>query len=151
MVVAVRWTKYVKFTLWIAEEAKIYCNNFNSSNAVVCSHLILAYTVRLAIINAAELERNGCFSVPLLRNVVLWLKRTSTESLQIEFVTKYDTTMLKRKVVGVQICEGGSISAYGFGPGGLSPLWHRHWNGFLWKVWYANVHSLTNSLRCRKC
>ena len=53
------------------EEAKIYCNNFNSSNAVVCSHLILAYTVRLAIINAAGLERNGCFSLPLLRNVVL--------------------------------------------------------------------------------
>ena len=40
---------------------KIYCNNFNSSNAVVCSHLILAYTVRLAIINAVELERNGWF------------------------------------------------------------------------------------------
>ena len=38
---------------------KIYCKNFNRSNAVVCSHLILAYTVRLAVINAAELERNG--------------------------------------------------------------------------------------------
>ena len=36
--------------------------NFNGSNAVVCSHLILAYTVRLVIINATELERNGwCF------------------------------------------------------------------------------------------
>ena len=42
------------------------------------------------MINAAELERNGCFSLPLLRNVVLWLKRTSTKSLQIELVTKYD-------------------------------------------------------------
>ena len=38
---------------------KIYCKNFNRSNAVVFSHLILAYTVRLAVINAAELERNG--------------------------------------------------------------------------------------------
>ena len=54
-----------------SEEAKIYCNNLNGSNAVVCSHLILAYSVRLAIINAAELERNNCFSLPLLRNVVL--------------------------------------------------------------------------------
>ena len=35
------------------------CNNFNSLNAVVCSHLILEYTVRLAIMNAVELERNG--------------------------------------------------------------------------------------------
>ena len=50
----------VSYQCWFAsEEAKIYCNNFNSSNAVVCSHLILAYTVRLAIINAVELERNG--------------------------------------------------------------------------------------------
>ena len=46
--------------------AKIYCNNFSSSNAVVCSHLILANTVRLPIINAAELEQNGCFSIPVL-------------------------------------------------------------------------------------
>ena len=41
------------------------------TTSVVCSHLILAYTVRLAIINAAELERNGCFSLAFLRNVVL--------------------------------------------------------------------------------
>ena len=65
--------------------------NFNRSNAVVCSHLILAYTVvRLAVINAAGLERNGCFSLPLLRDVVLGLKRISTKSFQIELVTKYD-------------------------------------------------------------
>ena len=57
--------------IFASEEAKIYCYNFNRSNTVVCSHLILAYTVRLAIINAAGLERNGCFSSPLLRNVVL--------------------------------------------------------------------------------
>ena len=44
---------------------------FIVTNAVVCSHLILAYTIRLAIINAAGLERNGCFSLPLLSNVVL--------------------------------------------------------------------------------
>ena len=74
------------------EEAKIYRNNFNCSNAVVCLHLILTYTVRLAIINAVELERNGSFFLLLLlRNVVLGLKRTSTKSLQIELVTKCDT------------------------------------------------------------
>ena len=81
--------------MWFAsEEAKIYCDNFNSSNAVVFSHLIFVYTVRLATINEVELERNGWFfSLLLLRNVVLWLKRTrtSTESLQIELVAKYDT------------------------------------------------------------
>ena len=84
--------------------AKIYCNNFSSSNAVVCSHLILANTVRLPIINAAELEQNGCFSIP-----VLWLKRTSTKSLQVELLTKYDTNDVKKEslVGGVQICEVG--------------------------------------------
>ena len=73
----------VSYQCWFtSEEAKIYCYNFNSSNAV----LILAYYVRLAVINAAGLERNGCFSLPLLRNVVLWLKRISTKSLQLELV-----------------------------------------------------------------
>ena len=111
----------VSYQCWFAsEEAKIYFYNFNRSNAVVCSHLILAYTaVRLAVINAAGLERNGCFSLPLLRDVVLWLKRISTKSFQIELVTKYDATMLNRKVwYRVQTAKGGSISAGGFGPGG---------------------------------
>ena len=114
----------VSYQCWFAsEEAKIYCNNFNSTNAVICSHLILAYTVRLAIINAAELERNGCFSVPLWRNVVLRLKRTSTESLQIELVTKYDTNDAQKEslVEGVQIFDGGSISASGYGRGSPNP------------------------------
>ena len=99
----------VSYQCWFAsEEAKIYCNNFNSSNAIVCSHLILAYTVRFAIINAAELERNGCFSLPLFRNVALWLKGTSTESLQIELVTKYDTNDAQKESL-----VGGSKSANG--------------------------------------
>ena len=114
----------VSYQCWFAsEEAKIYCNNFNSSNAVVCSHLILAYTVRLAIINAAELERNDCFSLPLLRNVVLRLKRTSTKSLQIELVTKDDTNDdQKESLVGKsKSAKGGSISASGYRLGGPSP------------------------------
>ena len=37
------------------------------------------------------------------------MKRTSTESLQIELVTKYDTNDAKKErlVEGVQICERG--------------------------------------------
>ena len=98
---SLRYCYDVSYQCWFAsEEAKIYCNNFNSSNAVVCSHLILAYTVRLPIINAAGLERNGCFSLPLLRNVVLWLKRTSTKSLQIELVTKYDINDAQKESLG---------------------------------------------------
>ena len=82
----------VLYQCWFAsEEARIYYNNFNSSNAVLCSYLIPTYTVRLAIRNAAEMEQNGCFSLSLLRNVVLSLKRTSTKSFQIQLVTKYDT------------------------------------------------------------
>ena len=109
---------------WFAsEEAKIYRNNFNSSNAVVCSHLIPAYTVRLAMINAAELERNGCFSLPLLRNVVLWLKRTSTKSLQIELVTKYDINDAQKEslVGGIQTCVGGPYPPANIDWGGPNP------------------------------
>ena len=120
----------VSYQCWFAsEEAKIYCNNFNSSNAVVCSHLILAYTVRLAIMNAVELEQNGCscfFFYLYWGNVVLWLKRTSTKKLAniISYQIWYKRCLkgkfgrggggpnLRR---GVQICEGGSISASGFG------------------------------------
>ena len=39
----------------------MYRKIFNDWNAVVCSHLILASAVLLAMINAIELERNGCF------------------------------------------------------------------------------------------
>ena len=73
----------VSYQCWFeSEKAKIYCNNFNSSNAVVCSNLILAFTVRLAIMNAVELERNGWFFFYLYWGyVVLWLKRTLTKKL----------------------------------------------------------------------
>ena len=61
--------------------------------AVVCSHLILAYTVRLAIMNAVELERNGCccFFFTFIKEMLCcdW-KEHRQKSLQIELVTKYD-------------------------------------------------------------
>ena len=110
----------VSYQCWFAsEEAKIYCNNFNSLNVVVCSHLILAYTVRLAIIYVVELEQNGCFSLPLLSNVVLWSKRTSTESLQIELVTKYDTNdAQKESLVGGPSLRRGIYIRYRIWTGG---------------------------------
>ena len=45
------------------------------------------------MINAVELERTGwfCFAFfTFIEEYVLWLRRTSTKSLQIELVTKYD-------------------------------------------------------------
>ena len=82
---------------WLAsEEAKIYCNNFNTSNAVACSHLILAYTARLAIMNAVELERNGwvffVFFLTFIEEILCFdWKEHRQKNLQIELVTKYDT------------------------------------------------------------
>ena len=49
---------------------------------------------------------------------MLRLKRTSTESLQIELVTKYDTNDAHE---GVQICEGRYISASEYGRGSPNP------------------------------
>ena len=71
---------------------KIYCNNFNSSNEVVCSHLILEYTVRLAVMNAVELERNGWFFFTFIEEMLCcdW-KEHRQKSLQIELATKDDT------------------------------------------------------------
>ena len=84
----------VSYQCWFAsEEAKIYCNNFNSSNGVVCSHLILAYTESLAIKNVVELERNGwCYFFYLYWGMLCcdW-KEHRQKSLKIELVTKYDT------------------------------------------------------------
>ena len=139
---------------------------------------MLAYTVRLAIIYGAELERNGGLSLSLPRNVVLWLKRTSTKSLQIELDTKYNTNDAKRKVwYGSKSAKEGVISVSGFGRGeggggsksvsGPNPLWNRQRNGwpelkkreckkrlesifvFLFLPIYLEC-SLDNSLRCLK-
>ena len=126
----------VSYQCWFAsEEAKIYCNNFNSSNAVVCSHLILAYTVRLAIMNAVELERNGCcccFFYLYWGNDVLWFKRTSTKKLpnRIRYQIWYNGCLKGKFGKGVQI-RGRSKSAVtpeeafwatvGFGNGTVLP------------------------------
>ena len=65
-------------------------------------------------------------------NDVLWLKRTSTKKLpnRISYQIWYNGCLKGKFGRGVQICEGGSISASGFGPGsksagGPNPLWHR--------------------------
>ena len=78
--------------------SKIYCNHLDSSNAVVCSHRTLKYTVRLAIINAVELERNGCFFFTSIEECCVVIEKNIDKSLQIELVTKYATKVLKRKV-----------------------------------------------------
>ena len=52
-------------------------------------------------------------------NVVLWLKRTSTKKLanRISYQIWHKGCLKGNFGRGVQICEGGSISASGFGPG----------------------------------
>ena len=54
------------------------------------------------------------------RNVVLWLKRTSTKKLanRISYQIWYKGCLKGKFGRVVQIYEGGSISASGFGPGG---------------------------------
>ena len=118
---------------WFAsEEAKIYCKHFNDSNAVVCSHLILADAVLLAIINAVELERNGCFfciCFTFIEECCVVIERNIDKKLANRISDQiWYKGCLKGKFGrgGVQIGEGGSISVSGFGPGGPNPLWHRY-------------------------
>ena len=52
----------------------------------------------------------ACFFLPLLRNVVLRLKRTSTKNLQKELVTKYDTNdASKESLVGESKSAKGGV------------------------------------------
>ena len=100
----------VSYQCWFSsEEAKIYYNNFNSLNAVVCSHLILAYTVWLAIINAAELERNGLVFFYLYWGMLCWDWKEHRQKLakRISYQIWYKRCLKGKFGRGVQICEGG--------------------------------------------
>ena len=111
----------VSYQCWFAsEEAKIYCDNFNNSNAVVCSHLIFAYTVRLAIINAVELELNGwLFFFTFIEECCVVIEKNIDQKLanRISYQIWYKGCLKGKFGRGVQICEVGSISADEFGLG----------------------------------
>ena len=108
---SLRYCYNVSYQCWFAsEEAKIYYNNFNSSNAVVCSHLILAYTVWLAIINAAELERNGLvFFFTFIEECCVEIEKNIDENIakRISYQIWYKRCLKGKFGRGVQICEGG--------------------------------------------
>ena len=89
---------------------------FNVTISVVCSHLILAYTVRLTIINAAELERNGWFFFTLIEEYCVVIKKNIDKKLanRISYQIRYKRCSKGKFGRGVQICGGGSISASGF-------------------------------------
>ena len=111
---------YVSYQCWFAsEEAKIYCDNFNSLNAVVCSHLIFAYTVRLAIINAVELELNGWLFFTFIEECCVVIEKNIDQKLanRISYQIWYKGCLKGKFGRGVQICEVGSISANEFGLG----------------------------------
>ena len=100
----------VSYQCWFSsEEAKIYYNNFNSLNAVLCSHLILAYTVWLAIINAAELEQNGLVFFYLYWGMLCWDWKEHRQKLakRISYQIWYERCLKGKFGRGVQICEGG--------------------------------------------
>ena len=99
----------VSYQYWFSlEEAKIYCNNFSSSNALVRSHLILPYTVRLAIINAAELERNGCFSLFFEECCVVIEKKIDKKlATRISYQTWYKRCLKGKFGRGSKSAKGG--------------------------------------------
>ena len=104
----------VSYQCWFAsEETKIYCYNFNRSNAVVCSHPILACTVPLAIINAAGLERNGWFFLTFIEECCVVIEKNIDKKLanRISYQIWYNRCLKGKFGRGVQICEGGVQSA----------------------------------------
>ena len=97
----------VSYQCWFAsEEAKVYCNNFNGSNAVVFSHLIPAYIVQLAIINAVELERNGwIFFLTFIEECCVVIEKNIDKKLanRISYQTCYKGFLKGKFGRGVQI------------------------------------------------
>ena len=82
---------------------------FNVTISVVCSHLILAYTVRLTIISAAELERNGWFFFTLIEEYCVVIKKNIDKKLanRISYQIRYKRCSKGKFGRGVQICGGG--------------------------------------------
>ena len=69
----------------------MYCYNSNSSNAVVCSYLILAYTVRLAILIFGRIGTKWLFFFTFIEECCVVIEENIDKNLQIELVTKYGT------------------------------------------------------------
>ena len=114
----------VSYQCWFAsEEAKIYCYNFSRSNAVVCSHLILAYTVRLALINEAGLERNDWFFFFIEECCVVIEKNIDKKLANRISYQIWHKRCLRGNFSrgGPNLRRGGSISPSGFGLGGPNP------------------------------
>ena len=111
----------VSYICWFAlEEEKIYCSNLNSSNAVVCLHLhvILAYTVRLALINAAELERSGWFFFTFIEGCYVVIKKNIDEKLANRIRCQIWYKRCQREsLIGGPNVRRGSIAVSGFWPG----------------------------------
>ena len=105
----------VLYQCWFAsEEARIYYNNFNRSNAVVCSYLIPTYN---------KCGRNGTiwlFFFIFIEECCVVTEKNIDKKLpnRISYQIWYKRCLKGNFGKGVQICEGGSASASGFWPGG---------------------------------
>ena len=132
----------------VDSQASIHWNNFNSSNAVVCSYLIFANTVQLAIINVAELERNGWFFfLILIEECCVVIEKIIHEKIsnRISYQIWYERCLKGKFGRGPKSAKegphpqadmdrrGGGGNPYpladfdwGPNPGGPNPLWHRH-------------------------
>ena len=141
----------VSHQCWFApEEAKIYCNYFNSSNAVVCSHLILACTVRLAIINSLELERNSRFFLTFIEECFVVIEKNIDKKLanRISYQIWYKGCLEGKFGRGSKSAKGGPYPLADLDRGGPNPLWHRHLRDAKRYRWfYKLAHSQIKS-RC---
>ena len=80
---------------------------FNSSNSVVCSHLILTYTVQLAIVNATELKPYAVF-VTFIEECCVVIGKNFDKKLANRISNQIWYKLCLKGKFGrwVQICEG---------------------------------------------
>ena len=114
----------VSYQCWFtSEEAKIYCYNFNSSNAVLSNSCVLCTT---RCNKCGRIGTKWLFFFTFIEECCVVIEKNIDKKLanRISYQIWYKRCL--NGWSGVQICEGGSISASGFGPGGggSNPLWH---------------------------
>ena len=110
----------VSYQCWFtSEEAKIYCYNFNSSNAVLSNSCVLCTT---RCNKCGRIGTKWLFFFTFIEECCVVIEKNIDKKLanRISYRIWYKRCLKGKFGGGVQICEGESISVSGFGRGGGS-------------------------------
>ena len=114
----------VLYQYWFAlEEEKIYCNNFNSLNAVICSNSCFYCTT--CENKCGRIGTKWLFFFTFIEECCVVIEKNIDKKLanRISYQIWYKRCLKGKFGRGVQICKGGSTSA-------VIPVSQRIWTPF---------------------